>query len=405
MKIKILIKAIMPALMSFILFNCNLNIDENVLEPQQESMCGDGVKNIHEDCDDGNTITESCAYGETSCTVCDAACNSVAGAVSGYCGDGIINGTESCDDSNTISGDGCSDTCTNENLAGTCGDGIVQAGESCDDGNATSGDGCSDMCTFEDLTGVCGNGNIDAGESCDDGNLISGDGCSDMCLNEDLTGLGVEAGLWTSGCQTESWDDSGTTVYYSRESSFYFDGITFIFEELQWDDSTCGAKGTQDFGNTIRGDYTISATTTTALGINLTYTWDDVAQTEIVDAILSGNTYNAYDMDITFLSLDFFLTDQVQIDMLNIYYAAECGGNFEIGWNHINETCANALFIDPYTGEYGGPQLNQTMLTIMSFDGDILRMGTDYDLNGNRIDIYTIRQEYINEDNGMAKVY
>ena len=52
-------------------------------------VCGDGViQDLWEQCDDGNTVTEACSYGEMSCTVCDAACNEVAGATS-YCGDGV----------------------------------------------------------------------------------------------------------------------------------------------------------------------------------------------------------------------------------------------------------------------------------------------------------------------------
>ena len=63
--------------------------------------CGDGVVNGNEACDDGNTETEPCAYGATSCTVCSAGCDSVAGATS-YCGDGTVNGTEGCDDGNSV---------------------------------------------------------------------------------------------------------------------------------------------------------------------------------------------------------------------------------------------------------------------------------------------------------------
>ena len=42
-----------------------------------------------EDCDDGNTTTETCDYGETACTVCDAQCQIIDGQVA-YCGDGNI---------------------------------------------------------------------------------------------------------------------------------------------------------------------------------------------------------------------------------------------------------------------------------------------------------------------------
>jgi cysteine-rich repeat protein len=69
------------------------------------------------------------------------------------CGDGVVNGADACDDSNTLAGDGCSDTCAVE--AGytcmgapsacdpICGDGLVVGGEPCDDGNANNGDGCT----------------------------------------------------------------------------------------------------------------------------------------------------------------------------------------------------------------------------------------------------------------------
>ncbi len=41
-----------------------------------------------EECDDGNTITEACEYGESSCEVCAADCTEQPGAVTGFCGFG-----------------------------------------------------------------------------------------------------------------------------------------------------------------------------------------------------------------------------------------------------------------------------------------------------------------------------
>lgn len=73
-------------------------------------VCGDGMLQGTEGCDDGNLVTEACTYGQTSCTVCDANCNSVAGAVT-FCGDGAVNGTEECDDSNTNNDDNCNNDC------------------------------------------------------------------------------------------------------------------------------------------------------------------------------------------------------------------------------------------------------------------------------------------------------
>ncbi len=78
------------------------------------AQCGNGVPESGEQCDDGNTVTEACAYGQASCMVCGASCQSVAGAAT-YCGDGKVQtGVEQCDDGNTASGDGCSSACTTE---------------------------------------------------------------------------------------------------------------------------------------------------------------------------------------------------------------------------------------------------------------------------------------------------
>ncbi|MEO7327879.1 MAG: DUF4215 domain-containing protein, partial [Minicystis sp.] len=77
------------------------------------------------------------------------------------CGDGVKNGVETCDDGPVLAnGDGCSSTCTVEAgytcngaspsvCAPTCGDGIIKPGEACDDGNVVSGDCCSSACQLE----------------------------------------------------------------------------------------------------------------------------------------------------------------------------------------------------------------------------------------------------------------
>ncbi|HEU0030095.1 MAG TPA: DUF4215 domain-containing protein [Kofleriaceae bacterium] len=109
------------------------------------------------------------------------------------CGNGMLETGEECDDGNTVDGDGCSSTCVcedNEPPPGpVCGNGVVETGEECDDGNTTSGDGCSSTCVCEDTEPpsgpVCGNGVVETGEDCDDGNTTSGDGCSATCVCED----------------------------------------------------------------------------------------------------------------------------------------------------------------------------------------------------------------------------
>ena len=62
------------------------------------------------------------------------------------CGNGIVETNEACDDGNTTPGDGCDALCAIEPI---CGNGTVEAGEQCDDGNTTAGDGCDAACGIE----------------------------------------------------------------------------------------------------------------------------------------------------------------------------------------------------------------------------------------------------------------
>ncbi|HEX8437265.1 DUF4215 domain-containing protein [Archangium sp.] len=137
------------------------------------------------------------------------------------CGDGLIEAGEACDDANAVSGDGCSGTCAIEpgfscfdapSICNTgCGDGTLGEGEQCDDGNSTGGDGCSAICTVEPsyvcigatpsvCTVSCGDGIKAPSEACDDGNKTNGDGCSSTCT--------IEA---AHGCQ-----NTGKSVFYTR---------------------------------------------------------------------------------------------------------------------------------------------------------------------------------------------
>jgi uncharacterized repeat protein (TIGR01451 family) len=67
------------------------------------------------------------------------------------CGNGILETDERCDDGDTASGDGCSNICNDEVSGPVCANGIWEIGEECDDGNAVRGDGCSDLCMSENL--------------------------------------------------------------------------------------------------------------------------------------------------------------------------------------------------------------------------------------------------------------
>ncbi|MCA9661711.1 MAG: DUF4215 domain-containing protein [Myxococcales bacterium] len=93
-----------------------------------------------------STTTMGVTDGSTTATTGDA-----------VCGDGVQEGGEECDDGNQDNTDGCLNTC----VAASCGDGFVQAGvEECDDGNDFDKDFCSNACAkvpCEEQEGMGGN--------------------------------------------------------------------------------------------------------------------------------------------------------------------------------------------------------------------------------------------------------
>ena len=132
------------------------------------TVCGDGVIEGGEVCDDSNTVD-------------DDGCSS--NCIPEVCGDAILenNGVfpdEECDDGNTTDDDGCQGDCSCD--PNGCGNGVVteQCGEQCDDGNTIDDDLCANDCTLNEF---CGDGIVNGEEACDDGNTISGDGCENDC--------------------------------------------------------------------------------------------------------------------------------------------------------------------------------------------------------------------------------
>jgi cysteine-rich repeat protein len=123
--------------------------------PVAEPECGNGVVESGEECDSEH---ESCV----ECRLYTA-----------LCGDAITNGDDECDDGNDVEDDGCDNLCR----VRKCGDGIVQTGEQCDPPGAT----CTNQC--QTASEMCGDGDKDSGEQCDDGNTATGDGCFN-CMNE-----------------------------------------------------------------------------------------------------------------------------------------------------------------------------------------------------------------------------
>lgn len=160
-------------------------------------MCGDGILQGDEDCDDTvetATCDDDCTFAdcgdanvnETAGEICDAGGESLNcddDCTLPVCGDGVTNESDNeiCDDA------GDSSTCDADCTLATCGDGTqnIAASEACDDGDGVSGDGCSSSCLVEgNFGGTCRI--VDGTQWCFDDD-VCGQGCDDVCSALGLT--------------------------------------------------------------------------------------------------------------------------------------------------------------------------------------------------------------------------
>lgn len=128
--------------------NLRLNISQlnrcgnGVIEPNQPVLYKNPITKIMynfsgEQCDPPLEFFVNSTTNETF--LCGPACQIA------VCGNGVIDPGEQCDDGNTKNGDLCSATCKTV----VCGNGVIDAGEDCDDGNTLDYDGCSAQCKAE----------------------------------------------------------------------------------------------------------------------------------------------------------------------------------------------------------------------------------------------------------------
>ncbi|XXF74962.1 lamin tail domain-containing protein [Myxococcaceae bacterium GXIMD 01537] len=116
--------------------------------------------------------------------------------VNPICGNGVLENGERCDDGNRIPGDGCELNCTvtPDVTKPVCGNKVVEQGEQCDDGNTEQGDGCQNDCTFTPDAGT---------NPGDDGGTNPGDDGGTNPGNDGGTDPGTDGG-------TNPGNDGGT---------------------------------------------------------------------------------------------------------------------------------------------------------------------------------------------------
>ncbi|MFW5746801.1 MAG: LamG-like jellyroll fold domain-containing protein, partial [Nanoarchaeota archaeon] len=108
---------------------------------------GSGVTDVIRAANSSVTSFNKCGAETLSLTAIKADIQS-----SAVCGNGILEDGEECDDGNLFDGDFCNSTCQLQQCAGSCGDGILDPDEECDDGNTDNGDGCNATCNLESCT-------------------------------------------------------------------------------------------------------------------------------------------------------------------------------------------------------------------------------------------------------------
>lgn len=177
---------------------------------------------------DSNVIDNRAAPNDTCYSMC-LSCTSVGhmnGAICArpLCGNGVIDGFEQCDDgaANGTTACGCTPLCTWNSAGLPCDDGkACTLGETCDgQGRCEGAPACrpgqtceKNACEGVTCTGtpsVCGNGLVEPGEACDEGGA---NGTSCRCTKEcevAYSGKPCDDGLWCTA--TDTCDGAGSCV-------------------------------------------------------------------------------------------------------------------------------------------------------------------------------------------------
>ncbi len=284
---------LLPVILTFLLTTAAACSEDTVpsVPSGDEAVCGDSVVGDGEKCDDGNTQSGDGCSADCKTVEANYTCPKEGGKCtpkddpgSGtdpnpnkdpVCGNGILENDEICDDGNTTSGDGCSDNCkqiepgficpeVGQQCQSLCGNGRLDSGEMCDDGNTKSGDGCSADCKSIEsgytcplegnkcASADCGNDTIEGDEECDYGalNVEYGSSEADCGLNCEIAHYCGDGLLSPVDLKNGEECDAG-----GHDTSNEYNGCTLDCKKVNYcGDGIVSHDEICDDGNTTNGD-------------------------------------------------------------------------------------------------------------------------------------------------------
>ena len=210
--------------------NVKWNVEAHILNTCG-SLCGNGILEWNEACDDGNLDNDD---------GCDASC-----AIE------LQDNWDACTDDNECISWNCEETITYACVSGAYGEKLscpwftTQVGCEWFQQNVGPGWALVSVCTWQQTvtwicTASCGNGIVEDGEACDDGNTTDSDECGNDCTQSPTTCEYLSMS-WCYVLEWGAWVCCGDMCFVWTNYCFCGDGIVNGAEECDGSDTNNGA--------------------------------------------------------------------------------------------------------------------------------------------------------------------